>query len=541
MMKWRLEIKNYRCFTDEQPLKIDLTHPVIALIGPNNSGKSAALRFFWEIGRMVALAPNVLASAYSVQGQAMLNNDMRPISDPSSVFTALNDRPLIVDMFQYSEVVPEEGLSTVLRDDVKPAHIRLTISRTTLSGQVSLMHNGCQIDNINSHFNTVTGPNGALFIEKRGNTQYFLNHHNNLAGLNSPTFIPAIRPYGRLSVDESFELTLGRSIISGWNAHKAASHPGSREFAASIERELARIFGYDQLEIYPTSTQDDLILRVNNGRSFQLQDMGTGIGQFLTLLLNAMPRGNPLVLFDEPEIGMHASLQVELMSLIAKYASGPIIFATHSIGLARSVADDIISFSMIEGQSQPSKFEGSVNYLETLGELSFSAWRELGCDGVLFVEGPSDVKVISEWLRKIGLGRRWAVLSLGGSESINSDGVEAIKQVLQVHPNVAVVIDSERDAPDSKIEKKRVKFKADCDTAGIPCLLTEKRATENYFTEQAVKSACGNNAVSLEPFEKPPGHGWGKRDGLKIATCMSVEDLSEIDIIRFIKDHTSPA
>ncbi|CAN1556767.1 AAA domain, group 15 [Sphingomonadaceae bacterium] len=537
-MRWKIEVRNYRCFTDEYPLKIDLSNPVTALIGPNNSGKSAALRFFWEIGRMIAQAPNALAVAYSVQGQAMLNNLLRPLSDPYSVFSALNDRPLVVDLFPINDGIPVEGLESVLTDKVKPAHVRLSISRTSLSGQVSLIHHGQQLDNVTEQFDTFQSPNGALFVEKSGLSQYFLSHHNNLYGLGQPTYIPAVRPYGKLSVDDNFELTLGRAIISGWNAHKAASHPASREFAASIEKELARIFGFQQLEIYPTNNQDDLLLRVDNGRSFQLQDMGTGIGQFLTLLLNMQPRGNPLILFDEPEIGMHASLQVELMSLIAKFASGPIVFATHSLGLARSVADDIISFAMTDGHSQPRKFEGSANYLETLGELSFSAWREIGCDGVLFVEGPSDVKVISEWLRKVGLGKRWALMSLGGSETINSDGVEAIRQVLQVHPRVAVVIDSERDAPDAEIENKRLKFSADCAAADIPCLLTEKRATENYFTERAVKAACGDNASALDAFDKLDGNGWGKRDGLKIASHMNVEEVEGTDVVRFIREQT---
>jgi hypothetical protein len=537
-MKWRLEVKNYRCFTDEHPFEIDLSNPVVALIGPNNSGKSAALRFFWEIGRMVAAAPNTMANAHSVQGPPVLNNSMRPLSDPYSVFTVLNDRPIVVDMYQLDDSVSAVGFESIITQDVKPAHIRMTISRTSLSGSVCLVHNGREINNITTNFDTYRSPNGALFVERNGKAQYFLNH-DNLYGLDQPTYIPAIRPYGSLTVDENFDLTLGRSLISNWNAHKAATHPASRDFAASIEQELARIFGYEQLEIYPTTNQDDLILRVNNGKSFQLQDMGTGIGQFFTLLLNAMPRGNPLVLFDEPEIGMHASLQLELMSLISKHASGPIIFATHSLGLARSVADEIISFSMTNGRSQPRKFEGSSNFLETLGELSFSAWREIGCDCVLFVEGPSDVKVISEWLRKIGLGKRWALISLGGSQSINSDGAEAIKQVLKVHPRVAVVIDSERDGADSKIEKKREKFKSDCEIAGIPCLLTQKRATENYFTDRAVKSACGLAADALSDYDKPPGHGWGKNEGLKIASHMTVEEIEEIDIIKFIKENTN--
>lgn len=537
-MQWKIEVRNYRCFTDEYPLRIDLTNPVTALIGPNNSGKSAALRFFWEIGPMVAGASDALAGAYSVAGRATLNNNMKPLSDPYAVFAALNDRPITVDFFQINDQIPEEGLEHIMSNAVRSVHFRVTISRTSLSGQVSLIHNSQQIDDINEKFDTFQGPHGSLFVERASGAQYFLNYHNHLRDLKHPTYLPAVRPYGNISVNQSFDLTLGSSVITEWNGQKAALHPDSRKSAALIEKELARIFGFDQLEIYPTRNHEDLILRVNNDKSFPLQDMGNGIAQFLTLLFNARSRSRHLLLFDEPEIGLHASLQVELMSLIAKSVSGPIIFATHSLGLARSVADEIISFSIADGHSQPRKFEGSKNYLETLGELSFSAWREIGCDGVLFVEGPSDVKVISEWLRKIGLSKRWALMSLGGSETINSDGVEAIKQVLQVHPRVAVVIDSERHAAEAEIEKKRTRFKADCELARVPCLITQKRATENYFTDRAVKAACGDNAVALGAFEKLAGHGWGKRDGLRIASAMSVEEIEYVDIVQFIRELT---
>jgi hypothetical protein len=538
-MKWKIEVRNYRCFTDEYPLKIDLSNPVIALIGSNNSGKSAALRFFWEIGKMVAIAPSTLVGGpYNDQGFATVNSNFRALSEPYSVFSALNDRPIIVDLIQAQHQFTDEELKPDPSKEVRSAHLRLTISRTNLTGQVSLIHRGQQIDAIREYFDIHHAQNGALMIAKVDGCQYFVDHLNSLYGIDQPTYIPAIRPYGKISIDENFELTLGRSLVAGWNAHKASPQPMSREFAASIERELARIFEYEQLEIYPTVNQDDLILRVNNNRSFQLQDMGSGVGQFFTLLLNTIPRGNQFVMFDEPEIGIHASLQIELMSLIAKFARGPIIFATHSLGLARSVADEIISFSMVDGVSQSRKFDGSKNYLETLGELSFSAWREIGCDGVLFVEGPNDVKVISEWLRKIGLSKHWALIPLGGSETINSDGAEAIKQVLQVHSRVVVVIDSERLSANADIEKKRVKFQSDCEALAIPCLLTKFRATENYFTDQAVKKACGESATSLGAFEKLSGHGWSKREGLKIAANMSPLDIEATDIVQFIRKHT---
>jgi hypothetical protein len=537
-MKWKIQVKNYRCFTDEHPLTIDLSNPVTALIGPNNSGKSAALRFFWELAPMVAHAPSALMHAIGQRGEAQISNDIRPLSDVYAVFSELNDRPIIVDLLQLEKPRALSGVQHMVTEAARPIHLRVTIDRQNLTGRVAFIHNGVAIDEFPQGIDVFNAQEGALIDLYGSQHQYVWDNQNNLYGFQQRTYIPAVRPYGKISVDDAFELTLGRSIVTAWDSHKGAAHAPSRRFAASIEQELARIFGFNQLEIYATADKHDLILRIDNNRSFPLQDMGTGIGQFLTLLLNATPRGNPLVLFDEPEIGMHASLQVELMSMIAKYAQGPIIFATHSIGLARSVADEILSFSMVDGHSQPRPFEKSPSYLETLGELSFSAWREIGCDGVLFVEGPNDVKVISEWLRKMGLGRKWALLPLGGSETIHADGVQAIRQVLEVHPNVAVIIDSEKDSADAVLEKKRAAFQNACGEVGIPCLVTALRATENYFPVRAIKEACGENASALGPYEKLSLHGWGKRDGLKIASKMSDDEIEATDIAQFLREQS---
>ncbi len=194
-----------------------------------------------------------------------------------------------------------------------------------------------------------------------------------------------------------------------------------------------------------------------------------------------------------------------------------------------------MSFSLADGVSVSSSFQRSPSHLETLGEMSFSAWREIGCDGVLFVEGPSEIKVFSEWLRLLGLHRNWALLSLGGSETIHAAGVDAIKQVLAIHPNVAVIIDSERDAVDEPLETKRATFVKACMDASIPCHATERKATENYFTQKAITEAIGGNARSLEAFERLSTHGWGKRDGLKISAKMTVAELDKTDIGEFLR------
>lgn len=47
-MRCRVTLKNYRCFPDAHPCRLDLREGFTGLVGANNSGKSSLLRFFYE-------------------------------------------------------------------------------------------------------------------------------------------------------------------------------------------------------------------------------------------------------------------------------------------------------------------------------------------------------------------------------------------------------------------------------------------------------------------------------------------------------------
>jgi ABC-type branched-subunit amino acid transport system ATPase component len=521
-----------------------------ALIGPNNSGKSTALKFFWEFGQTLSIVPGSIFGSHQGGGvvRATVNRGIRTLSDESSVFTEINERPLTVDLHQHSSTFPEAEFhmfrtlksgEPIKSDAISPISLRVKFDRTMPVAEIFILRDGKEFVVEDSKFYWADGPSGTVIVDRQDDKCFFLDRRNGLQGMLHPTFVPAVRSFGTLNVSANYDLQIGQPLIKHWNNHRRSNNSSSRKLADSIEDQVAKVFGYEQLSISANESDDDFILKINNGKSYLLKDMGSGIAHFLTVLINVIPRLNQLVLIDEPEIGIHASLQVELLMMIARYARGPVLFATHSIGLARSVADKIISFQMSNGESIPRDFERSPSHLETLGELSFSAWRELGCDSVVFVEGVHDVKVMREWLRILGPQYRSVVLPLGGSEFIRSDGAEAIKQVLQVHPKVLVVIDSERTGPDVEMEAKRVTFVSDCERLGIPCLATKFRAIENYFTERAVQAAIALSARSLSEYEKLGNHGWGKSEGFKIAAEMTKEELMATEIGQFLQEELS--
>ena len=326
-MRWKIQVKNYRCFADSNPLTIDLSNPVTALVGPNNSGKTAALRFFWEMGRMLSQAPGALMGRDDGAGpRAILNQNIRVLSDAYAVFTELNDRPMEVDLWQLTNEFPRDQFGSAMTEDVLPVHIRVRFDRTNLNADVFLIHEGNEVVVHPGEFYMHSNQLGNLYVHQTEGYQYFLDHSNNLYGFDQPTFVPAVRSFGNIQIPANHELVLGQSVITQWVTQKQADHAQARKNAASLEREIARIFGYKQIKINANGRNDDLIVKINNDKSFLLKDMGNGISHFISLLSNIPARGNPLILIDEPEIGIHASLQVELMNLLSKHTNGPIIF-----------------------------------------------------------------------------------------------------------------------------------------------------------------------------------------------------------------------
>jgi len=100
----------------------------------------------------------------------------------------------------------------------------------------------------------------------------------------------------------------------------------------------------DSLQISAALNHNSLQLFID-GRPFALQELGAGLAQFIVVLGNAALKKPSFILIDEPEISLHPSLQLKFLMKLAGYASEGVVFATHNIGLARSVAEEIYSVS----------------------------------------------------------------------------------------------------------------------------------------------------------------------------------------------------
>ena len=306
----------------------------------------------------------------------------------------------------------------------------------------------------------------------------------------------------------------------------------------SVADDIKRIFGLDRLEINASSDLKTLHIVVNN-RPYRLEEQGSGLAQFIVTMANVAIHRPSMVLIDEPELNLHPSLQVDFLTSLASYATGPVLFSTHSIGLARSVAERIYFVKSTSEGSECVPMEKSRHYAELLGELSYSSLHPLGFEKILLVEGPTEVRTMQQFLRKVQKDHLVVLVPLGGSSLIHNDVELELGEIKRLSPSVSAMVDSERSGYGAPLGPDRAGFKACCDKLGIPVLMTSKRATENYFTERAIRAALNNQtAKALGDWDllRNASVAWSKSDNWRIAREMSWSELGPTDLGEFLKN-----
>ena len=132
------------------------------------------------------------------------------------------------------------------------------------------------------------------------------------------------------------------------------------------------------------------------------------------------------------------------------------------------------------------------------------------------------------------------VLPLGGSGLINgSDNVVSqLEEIKRIAKNISALIDSEKDAADAPQSSQRRAFVKLCEKLGIDCHVLKRRATENYFSDTAVKAIKGLRYETLDPYGKLSDRqsAWGKNENWRIAREMTREELDETDLGQFLKN-----
>ena len=514
-MEIDLTVKNYRCFPHESPMRIRLESGFVALVGPNNSGKSAVLRFFFhfrDLFRRIARGelPSFLNSSQEIDLQS---------KDPyrEDVFSQGVNRDLEIALVLNDDVVPTGSLT----------NWNFKVDRTGRCNAIPLVtgHAGGRW----------TCHDGKVFHQDIlvGNVEMLVNACSAIA---QSAYFGTFRTTLPLIADPPelyFDIPIAKQFVETWGYLKTGASARDNQRAQTVEQEIARIFGFEQFQMNSTGRGIRLLI---DGRSFDLLDVGTGITQFLVVLATAASRDAHWIFIDEPEINLHAKLQVDFLSTLASFAKRGIVLATHNIGLARATCERIYSVRQDgPGRSKIADFNPkSVRLAEFVGEMNFGGYRDLGFTKILLVEGRTDVPAVHRLLRKQKKDASVIVMPLGGTELINgtAGAEEQLGELSRISNEIFALIDSERTGLDSPLPRERSQFEELCKRVGVKCHVLKRRALENYWTDSAISKALG-------PGKQAPGLfgtklGWAKSDNYKIAQEMQLHELEGTDLWEYL-------
>src|SRR6185312_17145221 len=107
-----------------------------------------------------------------------------------------------------------------------------------------------------------------------------------------------------------------------------------------------------------------------------------------------------------------------------------------------------------------------------VGEMSFSSFKEVGCDQILLVEGVTEVKAVQQFLRALRKDHTTVLLPLGGSQLIRGGVQQELQELTRLSSNVGVLIDSERESSSAALSRERQAFVADCQALGFKVQIT---------------------------------------------------------------------
>jgi ABC-type cobalamin/Fe3+-siderophores transport system ATPase subunit len=488
MSSYKITIRNYRSIPYNQPLEFSLDDGITFVLGINNVGKTNLLKLFYEFRHLFTHLKNGTVSG-AVQSQ---NFDFL-------VHRNSMNEPIIVE-------IENEGLK---------CPIKIT-----------------------------SGGERAIQIETNHSSHEVAQKYRAIGTLFSDTFyIPPLRSISKLAAGQNLDVVGGPNFINQWDNWANGENIRNRTMIDLFKAELRDLFRFNRFDIQPSMGNDSLLITTDDGQ-FRIEELGDGIAHFILVLGNVLMQRPSIILIDEPENGLHPKMQEVFLRALASKCKFGVLATSHSIGLARSTGDQIFSLTR-DGSNGPrlSPFgeHHPLTISQSLTELGYSQFAEIGGNHLLLVEGQTDIKSFREILRKYGIEHHFLIWSLGGAEFIGQQDktkiIDELNEFRRLNPkSISVIFDSERTSFNIPFDPRFQIFCEACAELKFQIFPTEFNSTENYLKQAAIDKIVGNSFKTLQPFEKfgSVGQKWNKNKNWLMFREMKKEDFKGTELDKFI-------
>lgn len=528
-MRVELELKNYRCFPVHRAARIEVGPGMAGFIGINNAGKSALIKFFYEARNLFGLlsspSGNLLNAITTLADGARETVAFIGVTDQQEVFTNLNEAGMTLTFRMLDEPRNEDRPVPV------PSVVTVTVERADNRMAVVLDGETLETGGWSWDGSALTRSSDRAYFDLQQWFDFFRSLADSL-------YLGPFRNAIQVGSGQHYDLQIGQAFVSQWDQYRSGGIKRENDAALRLIDEIRAIFGFERLDITATANNETLQV-IADGKSYRLDEVGAGLAHFVMVLATAAVRQPGFVLIDEPELNLHPALQLSFLTAVGSYAREGVLFATHSLGLARAAGTPLYSVRRIaSGDSEVRRLEETPDLAEFLGELGLSGYQELGYDRVLLVEGPTDVLVVQQFLRLLRADHRVVLLPLGGSAMITAGAGPQLQEVTRLTGNVSALIDSERSMADAEPAERINGFRETCDQLGITCHVLERRAIENYLSDRAVRAVKGDTYRALGSYEARSDAElvWAKTENWRIASAMSAAELEATDLGAFLAE-----
>jgi energy-coupling factor transporter ATP-binding protein EcfA2 len=495
MFPLTIGLQNYRAFAMDAPIEFTIHEGITFLVGVNNIGKSALIRAFFEL---------------------------RPVIDTAKLRDAKGNMERIASNLSFHLLA---NRSTAGR----PIYVTFRHGEVGWNLEISPLGDDPHTNNLQVKYFRVGNPPPELLT-----TVDSLFHRSMYVG---PFRSPAVQVS-----DTLYDIRIGRNFVQDWDTWANGPRIDHSQQVESLIQQLRTLFGLHHFGVTVSQDSTQLYVTTDDGR-FSLGELGDGIAHYVIVLGNAMIKNPAFIYIDEPEIGLHPRMQEIFVRALASKANQGVIATSHSVGLARSVADRLLTLTRDkQGHRRFAPFgeHQTDSLIQSISELGYSPYAEIGGNHLLLVEGRTDIKCFREILRKFGLEQHFLIWSLNGSDWIKADPSKVADELNELKRlnarSISVIFDGEQTTANAQLSTQLRRFRDLCITLGFHVFPTDRHSTENYITQAALDQIAPNH-TALQPFE-PFGANtpkWDKSKNWLIFEKMHRRDFTGTGLEEFLE------
>lgn len=325
---------------------------------------------------------------------------------------------------------------------------------------------------------------------------------------------------------------------------------------------------HDEAGVFPTGSWEIHLAEKKKGL-IPLSKSGSGLKTVILVLLNLLVipkiKGKPpsefVFAFEELENNLHPALLRRLLRYIDRYIDeneSTVFLTTHSnVALdmfGSSEHAQIVLVSHDGTTAKTSTIDTHFRRHEVLSELGARPSDILQANGIIWVEGPSDVVYLNRWIElasggKFKEGRDYLCAFYGGAllartQFADPEAADAdLVNLFAANPNFVVICDSDKRSEDSEL-KGRVQ-RIDDEVSKIPSgmiWITQGKEIENYLPGVVLKQALEKTEDIADPKTYERFFPGQKADGGSYAEkALGMTHIDKIDLAILCRSHMSKA